>query len=58
MSCYESVEEYSTDFCNECVHAGDSECHWCRDDTPSGVPSLFETESDYYARIYLEDLEN
>ena len=51
MSCYESVEEHSTDFCCECVHAGDSECHWCRDDTPSGVPSLFETESDYYARI-------
>lgn len=55
MSCFESVEEISTDYCSECVHAGESECHWCRDDTPSGVPSQFETKRDYFARICFED---
>lgn len=44
MSEYLPEDEHSDykDWCSTCVNEGDRECHWCRDDTPSGRPSLYD----------------
>lgn len=43
MSEYLPEDEHAEfrDWCSTCVNEGDSECHWCRDDTPDGVPSCY-----------------
>ncbi len=43
MSEYLPEDEHADfkNWCEKCVNEGDSECHWCRDDTPDGVPSCY-----------------
>lgn len=47
MSEYLPEEEHAEykDFCTNCINEGDVECHWCRDDTPDGVPSMYDDGS-------------
>ena len=44
MSEYLPEDEHAEyrDWCSSCVNEGNSECHWCRDDTPDGVPSCYD----------------
>lgn len=52
MSCYEV--DFPLDYCEECVHAGNSECHWCQD-TENGQPTMFETYDDFYYRLAVDE---
>lgn len=47
MSEYLEFEEHKEllNFCSNCINEGDSECHWCRDDTPDGIPSMYDDGS-------------
>lgn len=44
MSEYLPEEEHAEykNWCSHCINEGDSECCWCRDDTPDGVPSMYD----------------